>query len=875
MTPPGWLGTVVLGDTISDTKSDSTEPIISLAAHGVSRMDDGEGFGLLVRRRRRTLDLTQNELARRIGYSVSTIRKVESAELRPSRALAKALADQLNVAPDRYEPFIRLARSRPDPFDWGGPEQTFHRSQTRQRGAVPAQPNPLIGRESEVADVEAILRQDSVRLLVLTGPPGVGKTHFSLQLASNLSADFAKGVVFVALAQIDDHRLVGSLIADALGVAETGARPVLESVRDQLRDTQLLLVLDNFEHVMAAGPEVAELLAAAPRLKVLVTSREVLHLRGEQDYALPPLTLPPHGDPKDEKGLEVIAGSEAVRLFVTRASAVRPRFALTCANAATIAGICRRLDGLPLAIELAAARIRVLPPDVLLAELADRLRLLIGGARDLPPRQQTLRAAIAWSDELLDDDERRLFRRLAVFVGGCTLEAAEAVAGVGLQVTILDTLTALVDKSLVRQEDRESGVPRFTMLATVHQYARERLAVGGDQTEMRRRHLDWFVRWAERAEPELVGADQESWLNRVADDDPNIREALAWSVDNAPTAGLRLAVAVGPYWRRRGQFAEAQRWLNVLLPRMELEQSETNSSANRPLLARALYRIGNLASAQGDYRNAERLLGDCLTVYREIGNSDGVAHALADLARSRILNGGDPEEIQGMLEESLHLSGANVTPAKSEWTLGYLGELAMIRGDFRLARAQIQNSLSAFQQSGNRWGSNWCHINLGFLDLLGGEASRAHDRFVACLEVARRLGSRHHVGVVSLALATLVGRVGDIEQANALLRDSLRLFCEVGTPAVYDALGFLGEIAEVRGDHARSIRLFAAETVGRRLYTPIVCSVYCSARHGLWDAFLAAARSTISDDEFADTWAEVRAIALEQVLAYALNDDGC
>lgn len=395
---------------------------------------------------------------------------------------------------------------------------------------LPAQATPFIGREREVGAVRKELLRSEVRLLTLTGPGGTGKTRLSLQAAADLLDDFTDGVFFVPLALVGDPALVAPTIAHTLNVNEVGGKPLLELLKDHLRDKQLLLVLDNFEQVTAAAPLVGELLIAAPRLKVMITSREVLHVYGEHDYPVPPMTLP---DPMHLPPLERLAQYEAVQLFIERAQAAKTDFVITSENAPAVAEICVQLDGLPLAIELAAARVRLFSPQAMLARLEHRLKFLTGGARDLPARQRTLRGAIEWSYELLDADEQTLFRRLAVFVGGCMLEVAEAVCNArnDLAIDVLAGLESLADKSVLEQEEM-SDEPRFRMMETIREFAMERLEESGEAEPLRRRHAEMHLLLAEQARSELGGPRATVYLDRLEVEHDNLRAALAWSLEH-------------------------------------------------------------------------------------------------------------------------------------------------------------------------------------------------------------------------------------------------------------------------------------------------------------------------------------------------------
>jgi len=424
------------------------------------------------------------------------------------------------------------------------------------------QPTALIGREAELAVVRRQLREADRRLVTLTGPAGVGKTRLALAVAETLLDDFRDGVHFVSLAPLTDPDLVFAAIAQVVGVPEARGRSRTQGVIANLRGKQVLLVLDNFEHLLTTAPGLAELLAGCPEVKLLATSRASLRLRWEHEQPVLPLALPEEGRMAD---LEAVSRSAAVALFVQRAEAVRPEFALAPADAPTVAAICRRLDGLPLAIELAAARIRVLSPQELLARLEHSLAVLTGGARDLPTRQQTLQQAIAWSYDLLTTGEQALFRWLGIFSGGCTLEAVECVcqAAGGSTADAFEGLASLLDMNLVQRVETRPGEARFTMLQTIREFALERLAAARETKTVRRWHMEYFLGIAEEAEPRLRGRESYRWLTRLEDEHGNLRAALACSLTDAAEAetGLRLAGALSFFWMRRGYHSEGRMWL--------------------------------------------------------------------------------------------------------------------------------------------------------------------------------------------------------------------------------------------------------------------------------------------------------------------------
>jgi len=442
-----------------------------------------------------------------------------------------------------------------------------------RRNNLPAQPSALVGREREISEVCGRMREPGIRLLTLTGPGGTGKTRLGLQAAADLLDEHRDGVFFVALADINDTALVPTAMAGPLGVVESAELPLEDVLKEYLGRRELLLVLDNFEQVLDAVPLVGKLLSVCPKLKVLATSRATLRLNGEQEYPVPPLTLP---DPGRLPPVEMLERYEAVRLFAERARAVKPGFVLD-GDAPAVAEICARLDGLPLAIELAAARTRLLPPKAMLKRLGDRLKFLTGGARDLPGRQQTLRGAIDWSHDLLDEEDRHLFRRMSVFSGGRTLEAMEAICDAEGDLDVLAAVESLLEKSLLRQEEGSEDEPRFVMLETIHEYAREKLEDSGEAVQTRRLHAEYFLALAEEAEPEFVGPDQIAWMDRIEAEHDNMRAALSWCMERREEWALRLAGALEVFWIARCHFSEGRRWSEEALTKVEgWEMSRTS-----------------------------------------------------------------------------------------------------------------------------------------------------------------------------------------------------------------------------------------------------------------------------------------------------------
>lgn len=770
-------------------------------------------FAVALRRGRLAAGLTQEELAERARLSRRGVSALERGVRRaPHTHTVEALADALTLGEQQRRAFTRAARRRPTELAQLVPDN------------LPMLPTSLIGRDDELERTTELLLSRGTRLLTLCGPAGVGKTALALQLASELRDEFVDGVFFVALSPLTDPAFVPAAAAASAGVRDQSDRPLTELLCRQLRDSRILLILDNGEHLIdAVGALTAELLTSCRQVRVLVTSRQPVRIRAEQLVRVDPLPVPPAVAASATAVPTDAASAASVRLFLDRAAAVDPDFRLTTGNARPIAEICRRLDGLPLALELAASRVVLLTPAALLDRLERRLDVLVDGPRDLPERQRTLRAALDWSYDLLSPPEQVLFRRLSVFHGGWTPEAAAALVP-DLEVDVLHTLASLVSRNLCRRQDEVPGTePRAWMLHTIREYARDRLEASGERACAERAHAAYYAELAAPAIEALTTSEQQTWVARLNAEHDNIRTALAFALKHADAElGLRITGAVGRFWSVHGCLREGRAWLEALL-------ALDTSGVPDAVVSRALSATGNLALRQGDVDRAEELQQQALSLRRQTGDVRGTGSSLCNL-----------------------------------------GNIALSRGDLSAAESYYEQGRAVLRECGDAWGAATAVDALGRLLRRLGDLAGARVRHEEALALFRQLGDAWGVASVLDNLADVALDEGDLDRTRALLKESLTGFRELEDRLVEaQLLEKLADIATRQGQADRAARLLGAgATIRGELGSPPRPS-----ERAAYDDVITATRAALGAAAFDAAWQHGASLPIGDAVGLALEPE--
>jgi predicted ATPase/DNA-binding winged helix-turn-helix (wHTH) protein len=727
---------------------------------------------------------------------------------------------------------------------------------------LPVSRTGFVGREKEVAAAKELLLRPEVRLVTVTGPGGIGKTRLAVEVAWALSQQFSGGIHFVPLAALGDPALIATVIVQTLGLRGPASQSPIELLKESLCSSSggpMLLLLDNFEHLLQAAPTVAELLVIGPNLKILATSRAALHIYGENEFTVSPLALP---DPLRVPPVQELSECPAVALFVQRAVTAKPGFELNRENAAAVAEICARLDGLPLAIELAAARLKILSTASLLTRLASRLQILTGGARDLPQRQQTLRAAMDWSYDLLNPAEQKLFRRLSVFVGGCNLESAEAVCDTkaDLDLDLLDGMASMVDKSLVLHAPPASGEARFVMLETIREYALEKLEVSGEASATRRAHAAYCLVLAEESPSEQAEAQAGGQMDRFAAEYGNFRSALEWLTDTGDAEwGLRLGAALFRFWERREYLTEGRARLGKLL---DLPRAVTPTKFR----ARALFAAGVLAAAQGDYAVADVLVRESMEIARQLDDGQGVAvslNALAVLAQDR----GDISAAQALFEESLEVWRELGDSRDVARALSNLANVTTMQGNHERAKSLYGECLAIFQGLGDRTGVAWSLNSQGDVANDRGDAAAAREFYGQALAIFRELGDSWGIAGTLADLGNMARIERDFSAAHSLYRESLKLFQELDHKrGIARLLECFACAAAAQSHSDRALRLAgAAAALRQKIGAPLT-----PAESAKLESNLKCTRPGLDETSSASAWQDGWQLQLDRAIEEAL-----
>lgn len=786
-------------------------------------------FGYWLELKRKALDFTREELAERIGYSAATVRKIEDEERRPSTQFAERLAELFNIRQDERESFLRFARGewKSAPVDTNE-DQPWRASAKPPRSNIPATTTSLIGRAPDIAHLREYLSRDDVRLVTLIGPPGIGKTRLSIEAARTLLSDFQDGVFFVALALLNDPNSIASAIIQALGYMESGVNAPADQLKDSIGQKQMLIVLDNCEHLIEEIASItSRLLSACPRLKMLTTSRESFRIPGEWLYPVPAFDIPKERETID---LDNASHYPALMLFVERARAVRPNFKLTADNIQTIAAICAHLDGLPLVIELIAARMRLMSPQTLLERMSAQFVLTADGMRSSSERQKTLRTAIDWSYKLLSVQEQKLFLYLSVFSGGFMLADAEAIFVHSFtERSVPELLALLLDKSLIRRVANESSQDHYEMLVTIQEYARERLQQAGEETEIRNWHLAHFLDLAKKANKELYGHNQLEWLKRVSTARDNLRAALEWAIESKQTEfAFQMACKLDWFWLIRSDHVEgAQLLLRVLaMPDISLYPE-----AHAELLTQL--------------EHHKHLLGNHFAAQFEQG------------------------EVAAFSKQALSIARAHNDVHNCARALSMIGLNLIKEENFAEARPVLEESRTLFQQAQDEWGAAFSLFLLGWASFVQNDLTSALPIIAQAYAIFKILGERYFMCVALRYIGITQIRLGNFKQGLEALRDSLILAQQLQSKYEIAAAFYRwGQAAQYLGNPARTVSLFWA---AKNAHDTIGMGVWTQGLDAEFDAVLERCRAVLGEATFVKAVELGRAMTMEQAIEYALE----